>query len=209
MDLIFAGIDPRTIQDFVQGKRTVEQLQNGLEASSGSFVALMGPIFLARVQHVFASKDLALSDVAALIDFTKTTLSSANLSGNSFHCLRTFHLVMLLADFVENMPSISSVPRNLDVVFAEFVAFCAGQSAAQWNKMVLNFVPQHYIPLIMQHFIRISQITSSLLSDSNPETARFSYETMRALNQRLVFPPAGHIECFIASKHEVSLIEYE
>ena len=204
VDIVFACVGKSALIEHARGAATLEQLAASV-ADKASRTALQGPLFLRDVQARIARSTVEASAFVNLIDFTKATLSRANLTGNAFHCMRTFHIVSLLADFAAQC---TSRPSNFDLLFASFAKFCAAQSHESWAKRFDNFVPPQHIPLLMEHFQRQQQATEAL-SSTPADTTRMPIETLQLLLQRQPFPPPGFIACRIASAHADAVVHWQ
>ena len=205
-DVIFACLSTVQVDSIVAGSKSLDEIVPSAH-DQVTRTALQGPVFLATALHTFASKGVPAADVAAIIDFTQASLSRANLAGNTFHCIRTFHVVSLLVDFLKQQQQIQTA--NLDVFFADFIHYCASLTESQWNTLCSHFVPTQYIQSTIQHFKQMAELTSASRSTAAQPVTRIAIETIKDLLRRQTFPPAGFIECVLTAQHADSILNWQ
>ena len=151
-----------------------------------SKTALTGPVFQQKVQETI--KDFISFDVfGAVIEMTVQVLTAKRQKGNSYHCTRTFHLVRLLADFINTYKGHYLVVESItcDSLFQEFLTHSAVFPDSKWQKLFGNFVPSEFIPRISQTF----KVLSGIIEQNDIPLAT-RYEDMLT---RPLFPPIGYI----------------
>ena len=198
-DIVIALIPKESLstsigQDQLPVTKIAEMRRPGDNATK---VALSGPLFRNKMEDVLMESCVTLSVFGAVVEMIVQILVAKRERGNAYHCMRTFHIVQLLIEFVQlNGASLPS-DVNCDVLFKLFVGFVSGLPYNKWEKLFGEFVPEAYIPRIMDLFKECNQ----LLKPAEPA----SLHTYEQLTSRLVYPPCGYIpvDIKISGKNEV------
>lgn len=152
---------------------------------SVSKAALQGPLFLEKVKQIV--KDiLPLPQFGAVVEMTAWLLSAKREKGNAYHCMRTFHLVRLLADCLQSRSSDLGQRFCCDDVFRLFITHVARLPASKFAALFGEFVPEDYIPRIMAVFAEACAI---LAQEGHP-----SHHCYEQLLWRPDFPQESHTQ---------------
>eukprot|EP00731_Ephydatia_muelleri_P030419 Em0021g942a len=150
---------------------------------SASKAALNGPVFLQHVDTIISGV-LTRQQFGLVVEAVVQLLSANGQKGNSYHCIRTFHVVQLLADFVKAQKAMPTADFTPDHLFKEFVTHVALLAPDKWAKLFGEFVPQEFIPRVTKIFSKASQHVSV---EDYPSITVF--EDMMSHAQ---FPPEGY-----------------
>ena len=152
-------------------------------SDSASKAALNGPLFFQHVDAILSGV-LTRHQFGLVVEAVVLLLAARGQKGNSYHCVRTFHVVQLLADFVKARKASLAADFSLDHLFKEFVTHVALLSPEKWAKLFGEFVPQEFIPRVATIFSKASQHVSV---EGYPSIAIF--EDMMSCSP---FPPEGY-----------------
>ena len=72
--------------------------------------------------------------------------------GNAYHCVRTFHNVQLLTDFIKAHKTNLSNGITCDTLFKEFVTHASKLPEMKWKKLFGEFVPPEFVPQVVKVF---------------------------------------------------------
>ena len=160
-------------------------------------VALSGPLFRNKMEEVLVDSCVTLSVFGAVVEMVVQILVAKRERGNAYHCMRTFHVVQLLIEFVQLNGAGLPSDVNCDVLFNRFVGFVSELPYDKWEKLFGEFVPEAYIPRLMDLFKECNR----LLKPAEP----VSLDTYEQLTSRPVYPPNGYIpvDIKISGKNEV------
>ncbi len=174
-DIVFAIVKEESHLKKLENLSVLE-LQSMLKpGDAASKTAFTGPVFLHHVKEAIRSV-VPSSTFAAVVEMTVQILRSNHLKGNAYHCIRTFHIIQLLADFIKSRVSTSpSSEWNADELFKAFVTSCSQLPISKWKKLVGEFVPSQYFDKIVKLFVTIR---SHAESHDFPSSA--IYHTIRA-----------------------------
>ena len=138
-----------------------------------------------------------------MIEFIKHVFTDNNASGNAFHCIRTFHLFSLFADFLESGDAVSR--SSVDVLFAQFSEFCSRLSEHALRTRFGVFVPLQYTDSIRSCFRKLRDLSAEVLASSD-ECPRLTADAINRLLLRQVFPPEHHsvIEISVDASDDVT-----
>lgn len=151
-----------------------------------SRTALSGPLLQNKISTIiegFVSRET----FGAVVEMVVQVLIAQRQKGNYYHCIRTFHIVQLLADFINSQKSCqmsSMKTADCDSLFQEFIAHTALLPTSKWLKLFGEFVPPEYIPRISQTFKNLFVVVKK---DDQPVATR--YEEMMS---RPDFPPQDY-----------------
>ena len=161
-DIVFAILNDSAVLQHLENL-TVPDIQAKLKRGhAASKAAFTGPVFLHHVREAVRGA-VSSTTFAAVVEMVVQILRANRLKGNAFHCIRTFHVIQLLADFIKstskNLPTSN---WNADSLFKDFVTSCSRLPSSKWKKLFGEFVPQHYISKIISAFtFMCSQVEAS------------------------------------------------
>lgn len=128
-----------------------------------SKAALDGILFFEKVVTPVLDR-LDIKDFGMVIDVMNLILKRNHLKGNVFHCIRTFHIVKLLAKFIPSC-SIEILPlegwqnvREFERFIEHFLQYLSGISFEEYKRLFKGFVPDIYIKHMRQLFIESSRL---------------------------------------------------
>ena len=181
-DIVFAIVDkadlfasPPTQQ--LQATKVLSLLKAG---DSASKVALTGPVFFQHVQEIITGT-VSRHQFGAVVEMVAQVLIAHRVKGNAYHCIRTFHVVQLLADFIKSHKAELSSPLCCDTLFKEFITHASKLPETKWQKLFGEFVPHEFIP----HVLRVFSLANREVSHQDFPSST-CYEEM---TDRPVFPP--------------------
>ena len=187
-DLIFAVVD----NDLVTPGKLVSSPNGGLLSSlkpsdSRSKTALTGPNFLQQVIKIIDGK-ISTGEFGMVVEMTAQILRAFRQKGNAYHCIRTFHVVQLLMEYVRSPKFSQLKDSNCDEIFRNFMSSVSEIPPAKWQKLFGEFVPKEYVPRIIDVFVTVSHQLSELPAEK-PLSAEIFYTNF---NSRPMFPPDGY-----------------
>lgn len=187
-DIVFAILGESKVFTQPSAKRlSAPEVQSKLKpGDSTSKIALGGPLFLYHV-HDATKESVTSSIFAAVVEMIVQIFRARKQKGNAFHCIRTFHIIQLLADFVRSRfkSTPSSEHWNADRLFKEFVITSSQLPESKWSKLFGDFVPRQYIPEVINTF---AVMRMQVQAEDFPTTNCY-----RALRSELPHPPANHM----------------
>ena len=156
---------------------------------SPSRAALMGPLFLQQVLSRIEGR-FAVSELAVAVEMAVWYLKSQRLKGNSYSCIKTFHVVQLLVDVACTIEGSEwkKTPSKADYLFCRFISKVSSMEEDKWLQLFGDRVPLQYIPALQASF---RQAASVLSTDSEATAPRLEVNTLHNLLQRPAFPPVG------------------
>ena len=198
-DIVFASISDSTFFD-TSVKLLAPEVSSLINPEDQiSKTAITGAVLLHKL---FAAIDGAVSKstFCAVVEIIVQILTSQWQKGNAYHCIRTFHIVRLLTDFIRaNKESFKMT--NPDRLFKEFVNYTAGILDEEWEKLFDEVVPSEYIPRVRGVLDFAARETS--LSEEAPTLACYK----ELLNRSAPYPPAGYtmVEISLSGRNTVAL----
>lgn len=171
-------------------------LQPGDAASK---VAITGPLFLHKVEESIAGV-VSKQQFGSVVEMAVQVLIAHRQKGNAYHCIRTFHVVKLLAEFIEAHKANLASPLSCDTLFKEFVGHVSYLPKSKLESTFGEFVPQEYIPGVLHAFSAASRETAY---DDFPSLT--CYQEM--VERPALFPPEGFapVELSLSGDKEVPL----
>ena len=165
---------------------------------TASKAALAGPVLL---YHILGEIDGAVTkeQFGGTVEMVVQTFIAQRQKGNAYHCIRTFHIVRLLAEFIKaQRANLQNV--NCDLLFEEFVSHAAKLPHDKWKKLFGDFVPCEYIPKVIKTFSKIAREVSY---NSDPSLA--CYEEL--IDRSSPYPPEGYtaVEIMLSGFNKVAL----
>ena len=150
---------------------------------SASKVALTGPVFFQHIQEII-SGTISRHQFGAIVEMVAQILIAQRVKGNAYQCIRTFHVVQLLADFIKSRKT--ELPSDLccDTLFKEFITHASNLPEVKWQKLFGEFVPYEFIPKVVNAF---SIANREVLHDDFP-----SFTCYEEMTDRPAFPPKGY-----------------
>ena len=103
-----------------------------------------------KIEEVLQSKGIEHEVFGAVVEMVVQILIARREKGNAYHCIRTFHIVQLLIEFIKQEPgsvSSSSANINCDELFHSFINYTLELEYEKWKKLFEDFVPDAYIPI--------------------------------------------------------------
>ncbi len=166
---------------------------------SASKVALSGPLFLHQVEGDIAGV-VSKQQFGAVVEMMVQVLIAHRQKGNAYHCMRTFHVVQLLTEFIKSHKAQLATPVNCDSLFKDVVGYVSSLPESQFQKLFGDFVPREYIPKVIHAFSIASRETAY---DDFPSLT--CYEEM--VDRSTAFPPDGYspVEFSISGNRDVAL----
>ena len=187
-DIVVALIPNKEIfENPSEGQVPVLKLAEMREAGDNvSKVALSGPIFLDRIMKVIKNCNVSIELVGAVVEMTIQLLIAKREKGNAYHCVRSFHVVKLLLNFMESFSN-ETTPTTVDdfdIFFQKFINFVSQMTFDSWTSLCGEFVPEEYIPRLCTIF----QETDTRLRESDFP----SCEVYEDILSRTTFPPESY-----------------
>ena len=184
-DIVFAILSNEELFCSPPEKQVVpSELTSSLKTGdSPSKVAFAGPAFFHQVQEIIHDT-ISNHQFAAVVEMAVQLLIGQRQKGNAYHCVRTFHIVQLLADFVKVRKA--DLPSNVtcDTLFKDFVTHASKLPEAKWKKLFGEFVPHQFIPQV----VKVFEIASREASFEDFP----SYTCYKEMTDRPPFPPMGY-----------------
>ncbi len=164
---------------------------------TASKVALTGPLFLHRIKGNIAGV-VGKQQFGAVVEMVVQVLVAHRQKGNAYHCMRTFHVVQLLSDFIEAHKADLPSQLSCDSLFKAFVDHVSTLPDSKLQKLFGEFVPREYIPRVMHIFSAASRETTY---DDFPSLT--CYQEM--VDRSAPFPPEGYtpVELCLSGNKEI------
>ena len=139
------------------------------------------------------------SQFGAIVEMIVQVFCAQRQKGNAYHCIRTFHIVHLLAEFIKTCES-SLKQTNCDLLFKEFVAYAAKVPDDQLKKLFGEYVPFVFIPKVREVFELAAQVTAH-----DEDTSLVCYEKL--MDRSTPYPPEGYttVEVNLSGSNTVAL----
>ena len=169
-----------TAESQISAEKVAEMRKSG---DTTSKIAFDGHLFLEKLKQKIQGV-LPLSQFGAVLEMASRLFAAKREKGNAYHCLRTYHLVCLLAESVQAHSSDLGPNPNCDRVFQLFVDHVAQLPASKFEALFEQSVPEHYLPRIMAVF---SEASAVLAQGGHP-----SHDCYEQLLRRPDFPPKSH-----------------
>jgi len=157
--ILLEDLDVNTMSKNCRDKKTV--------------IALEGLLFFENVVKIIEGF-ISLHDFGILVDLVCKILKKQHLKGNAFHCIRTFHIVQVLAGFVDQYfndelarTGIESF-KDYEKVLRQFFTYSLELKDSFWKKLFKTFVPDSYIPVLREFFKNASTKTLDQLLLTGP-----------------------------------------
>lgn len=199
-DIVFASITDSTIFHSpldvqLPAPKALTLIKPGDAASKA---ALMGPVLL---HHVLEEMNGVVTkpQFGAVVEMVVQVFIAQRQKGNAYQCIRTFHFVRLLAEYIKaHKTELGSV--NCDSLFKDFVSHAAELPDDKWKKLFGEFVPFEFIPKVRKVFEFAAREVSSV--DFPSLTC---YEEL--IDRSAPFPPEGNtvVEIILSGTNKVAL----
>ena len=169
-----------------------------MPGDSPSKVAVSGPALHHQIQEIIQGT-ISNRHFAAIVEMVVQLLIAQRQKGNAYHCVRTFHIVQLLTDFIKvhktNLPS----EITCDTLFKEFVTHASKLPELKWKKLFGEFVPHEFVPRVVKVFEFACRESSY---DDFP-----SFTCYEEMTDRSPFPPTGYttVELSLSGTNESHL----
>ena len=160
---------------------------------SQSKTALTGVTLISKVREIISGV-ISTEIFGAIVEMTVQVLRAARKKGNFYHYIRSFHVVMLLADCVEKNTHLLSTDTDCDTLFELFLAHVAQLTPESWLKVFTQYVPvaPEYVPQQTDVFHTLSE---TVRRRDISLAARYEELLMRP-----VFPPRGYMPVWLLSE---------
>ena len=200
-DIIFARIDdPNFFQSPLVSQLPAPKVSSKIgHDDSVSRTAFTGAVLLHSLLEGIDGI-LTVPQFGAVVEMTVQMLIARRQKGNAYHCIRTFHVVRLLAEFLRSRRE-ALKHTDCDLVFRQFVTYVAKLPIESWKKLFGEFVPFEFIPKVQQVFENASGLTS-LEQDTRPVSA---YQELTSRGPP--YPPEGYtmVEINLSGENAVAL----
>ena len=125
-----------------------------------SKIAFEGLLFFEKYVQSVEDK-ISNYDFGIVIDLVCVLLRKNNVKANAFHCIRTFHLSILLNEFIlksNGMPENGfDTVKSMEKVIKKFCRFCSKYKGNDYIKLFKGFVPEIYIEKLKSIFATLAQ----------------------------------------------------
>ena len=201
-DIVFASIGGE-VPSFFDTPRSLqvpapEVLSLIKPEDSASKTAFTGAVLMHKL---LAGIDwcVPLAQFGAVVEMVVQLLIAHRQKGNACHCIRTFHVVRLLANFIKDRRE-TLKQTNCDSLFKEFVGYAAEVTDDQWESLFGEFVPVEFIPKVRNVFEKAAR---DIDREATPSLA--CYENL--LSRRPAYPPEGYtsVEINLSGTNRVEL----
>ena len=118
-----------------------------------SKIALEGLLFFEQVVKP-ALFGVCLKDFGLIVDVVCILLKKNRLKGNVFHCIRTFHVVQLVAEYINfsNNTSDLNELKTCEQFLKGFFGYLGKKEEEKWMLLFKKFVPDIYISSLITFF---------------------------------------------------------
>ena len=165
-----------------EGKMSASKVGETREAGdSVSKIAISGALFMERIECVVKRTCISLETIGGMVEMTLQLLMARREKGNAYHCIRSFHIVKLLIDYIDGHSQLPSL--NHDELFQTFIHHVSQMTFDNWKNLLTEFVPEEYIPRLMSIF---KETSTMLLADT------ISLPLYEDILKRSEFPPDGY-----------------
>ena len=125
-----------------------------------SKIAFEGILFFEKYVQSVEDK-ISDYDFGIVIDLVCILLRKNNVKANAFHCIRTFHLSILLNEFILKSNRIPEngleTVKSMEKVVKSFCKFCSKYEDNDYIKLFKGFVPESYIEKLKSIFAMLAQ----------------------------------------------------
>jgi uncharacterized protein (UPF0248 family) len=137
------------------------------------------------------------SRFGGVVEVTVQMLIAQRQKGNAYHCIRTFHIVKLLATFIRSHRD-TLTEKNSDMIFKEFAVYVTKLPDETWKKLFCEFVPYEFIPKVQKVFKRAAELMSS-------EQGGLCYQEL--MDKSAIYPPEGYtlVEIKLSGSNKIAL----
>lgn len=162
-----------------------------------SKTALTGVTLLGKVQEIISGANVSPQLFGAVVEMAVQVLKAARQKANFYHHIRSFHIVLLLADCICHSPDAVSAAAGLDcdALFELLVSHAAGLAPADWQRVF-----EEYIPVPHEYVPRQSHVFRTLLETVGCKDLSLTSRYEELLLTRPAFPPAGYTPVWLLSE---------
>lgn len=187
-DIVFAVLPSQ--EAFTACVTNPKLLDSFLANDAVSKTSLSGWTLMGKVQDIVGDF-VPLKMFGAVVEMTLQMLTAQRERGNFYHSFRSFHVVLLLADFIKSHHKAIS---DCDSLFCAFIERTAVLTAHEWQTVFEEYV--YMAPEFIPHQTSVFQTLSKTIKQQEiPFITR--YEDMMI---RPVFPSFGHTPvCLLCS----------
>jgi 2'-5' RNA ligase len=238
VDVVFALLPAEHLNTWMRASRTQLSMHVVMAIISAECaadpvvaMALEGPIFLADVKHRFARytaiaqelsptatpESIVSASIADVITSTKLLLCRHRMKGNEFHCMRSFHVVEMLARCCDELcNAVASESHgasaewretalrsfSVDGLFRLFMRYLSTRDKQEWTGLFGEFVPTHHVPLLQRLFWQAHDlIERQTVHHAGPESS-LGPALLERVFQPMPFPPTGHTVLVLSLRME-------
>ena len=194
--------------DLLKTTPNISTLKSLLKAGDSiSKTALTGPIFLHHVLNKI-EKHIAIQEFGMAVEMVVWYLRVSRQKGNGCSCIRTFHIVQILADLVPRMseerlqvnpPSTVSKTDNL---FSLFIVRTSTLDKHKWLQLFNDRVPASYIAPLQESLDRARAV---LAAYDDVVSREFLY----SLLEPSLYPPQGYVGVCISYNSQEKKLAWE
>ena len=130
-----------------------------------SKIALDGVLFAERFLIPVLDR-ISESEFGMMVNAVVLLLQRCGLKGNSFHCIRTFHIVKMLINFVNSTTSGDvifmedlDVTKNFEKVLSSALRYFASMSVESYRALFKSFVADSFIQPLIDCFARSAKLS--------------------------------------------------
>ncbi|CAI8031594.1 NEDD4-binding protein 2-like 2 [Geodia barretti] len=158
---------------------------------------LPAPKVLSKIRPEGINEVMPVSRFGGVVEMTVQMLIAQRQKGNAYHCIRTFHIVKLLATFIE-LHRDTLAEKNSDMIFKEFAVYVTKLPDETWKKLFGEFVPYEFIPKVQKVFKRATELMSS-------EQGGLCYQEL--MDRSAIYPPEGYtlVEIKLSGSNKIAL----
>ncbi|XP_047146565.1 uncharacterized protein LOC105843712 isoform X1 [Hydra vulgaris] len=134
-----------------------------------SKVALKGLLFFDKIVKP-ALFGVCLKDFGLIVDLVCILLKKNRLKGNVFHCIRTFHVVQLVAEYICVAHDVGDLNelKNCEKFLKDFFGYLVKKEEEKWVRLFKKFVPFIYISSLVSFFKHAEACTLEYLICHGP-----------------------------------------
>lgn len=199
-DIVFASVSDSTFFDTPQTSQLLAPKVMSLikPEDTASKTALTGAVLLHQIQQEI-NQVVPKSCFCGVVEMIVQIFSAQRQKGNAYHCIRTFHIVCLLVEFIKTHKE-NLEKTNCDLLFKEFVGHTAKIPDDQWKKLFGEFVPFEFIPKVKKVLELAARETSH-----DKVLSLICYEEL--MDRSTPYPPEGYttVELSLSGSNAVAL----
>ena len=129
-DILVSVIPPEAYSKLPSDVQLSATKISELRRAGDDKVALSGALFREKLEQS-TDNVISLDMFGAIVEMTVQLLIAKREKGNAYHCMRTFHIVQLLLEYLQTTSS--DCHGNCDDIFKGFVNYIADLSFEKWD----------------------------------------------------------------------------